>query len=170
MSKKSRHLRLSLWQEIIYFMLVAIAPVIITSIEVFQSHSSVFQITFSSIGCLLLLVIIFRRFIFRSYIDKLREKSILLEHDYSINVGDEDLCKRQWAICNMIQYIYNIIVIVLSIILAYFLMTAIHDQIIQFRGASLLILLFVLGAILFKLVCFIILYKSTFKDDKTNEE
>lgn len=164
MTSKSRHLRLHLWQELVYFMLVAIAPAVVTCIEVFQSHSSVFKVTFSSIGCLLLLVIVLRRFVFRGYIDKLREKSVLLEHDYSINVGDENLCKREWAVCNMIQYIYSIIVLVLSIVLSYFLMTAISEQIIQFRGASLLILLFVLGAVLFKLICYVVIYKSTTKD------
>lgn len=169
MSSKSRHLRLHIWQEIVYFLLVAIAPAIVTSIEVFQSHSTVFKITFSSLGCLLLLVIILRRFIFRDYVDKLRDESARLEHDYSIHVGDETLCKRQWCICNMVQYVYHIVVLIISIVIAYFLMTAISQQIIQFRGASLLILLFVLGAILFKFICYIVMYQSTMKEVKHEE-
>lgn len=145
-------------------MLVAIAPAVVTCIEVFQSHSSVFKITFSSIGSLLLLVIILRRFVLRNYIDKLKEKTVLLEHDYSIKVGDQNLCKRQWAINNMIQYIYSIIVMVLSIALAYFLLAAVYEQVIQFRGAALLMLLFVLLAVVFKLACYIVIYRSTLKD------
>ena len=165
MTNKSRHLKLHLWQEIIYFLLVAIAPAIVTSIEVFSTHNSVFQITFSSVGCLLLLVLILKKFVFHNYIEKLREKCVLLEHDYSINNGDQNLCKRSWTVCNMIMYIYHIIVLLLSIVLLYFLLTAVSDGIMAFRGASLLILLFVLGAIVFKLVCYIVMYKSTLKDE-----
>lgn len=164
MTIKSRHLRLSLWQEIVYFMLVAIAPTIVTSIEVFSSHNTPFQITFTSVGCLLLVVIILKRFVFRNWINKLNEKCVLLEHDYSINCGDQNLCKREWAVCNMIQYVYNIIVLLLSIVLLYFLLSAISSGIMAFRGASILILLFVLSAIIFRLVCYIIMYKSTTKE------
>ena len=119
MAAKSRHLRLHLWQEIIYFLLVIIAPAVITGVEVFSSHSSIFKITFSSIGCLLLLVIIVRKFVLRNWINKLSEKCILLEHDYSINNGDQNLCKRQWAICNMIQYIYSIAIICILTLLSF---------------------------------------------------
>ena len=164
MSAKSRHLRLHLWQEIIYFMLVAIAPSVVTGVEVFSSHNSVFKITFSSIGCILLLVIILKKFVFHNWIDSLREKCILLEHDYSINNGDQDLCKRQWAVLNMIQYIYNIIVLLLSVFLLYSLLTAVSEGIIAFRGAALLILLFVLVAIVFRLACYLAMYKSTTKE------
>lgn len=162
---KSRHLRLRLWQEIIYFILVAIAPAVVTGIEVFESHSSIFKVTFSSIGCILLVVIILKRFVLRNWIDKLRQKCVLLEHDYSINNGDPNLCKREWSICNMIQYVYSIIVVLLSIFLLYFLLSAISEGIIAFRGASLLILLFVLVAIVFRLACYIAIYKSTMKED-----
>ena len=164
MAIKSRHLRLHLWQEIIYFSLVAIAPAVVTSIEVFSSHNSVFKITFSSVGCLLLLVMILKKFVFHNWIDKLREKCILLEHDYSINNGDQNLCKRQWAICNMIQYAYSVIVLLLSVFLLYFLLTAVSEGVIAFRGASLLILLFVLAAIIFRLACYLTMYRSTLKD------
>lgn len=165
MATKSRHLRLRLWQEIVYFLLVAIAPAVVTGVEIFSSHSTPFKITFSSIGCLLLLVIILKKFVFHNWIDKLRDKCVLLEHDYSINNGDQNLCKRQWSVCNIIQYVYNILVILLSVVLLYFLLTAVSEGIMAFRGASLLILLFVLAAIVFRLVCYIVMYRSTIKDD-----
>ena len=167
---KSRHLRLHIWQEIVYFLLVAVAPAAVTCVEVFQSHNSMFQITFSSIGSILLLVIILRRFVLRNWIDKVREKCVLLEHDYSIDVGNQSLCKRQWAINNMILYIYSTTVLVLSVVLAYFLLNAIYEQVIQFRGAAVLILFFVLIAVVFKLACYIAMYKSTTKAEVEDEK
>ena len=42
-------LKIPLWVEIVYFALVAVVPATIAALEIFQSHSSAFKITFSSI-------------------------------------------------------------------------------------------------------------------------
>lgn len=152
---KSRRLKLHFWQELIFFILVTVVPVIIAGCEVFSSHSSIFKITFSSIGSILLIIIITRKFILHNYIKKLQNECIALEHDYSINVGDENLCKHRWAICNIIIYAYNAIVTILSVILAVLVVNALYDQLLQFKGAALIILCSTIIGLLWKLICYL---------------
>ena len=166
---KSKSLRLKLWQEIIYFIFIAIAPVVVVGCEVFSSHSTPFKITFSAIGSVLLVIVILRKFVFNNYIKRLQDECVQLEHDYSINVGDEDLCKRKWTICNLVIYIYHSLVVILSLILAYTFITALSEQLITFRGASMLILGSVLLALMFKLFCYLRIYLSTKKANKEED-
>lgn len=165
---KSRKLKLHLWQELIFFILVGIVPIVVAGCEVFSSHSSVFQITFASIGSLLLTIIVVRKFILHGYIKKLQDECVSLEHDYSINVGDENLCRRRWAVCSMIIYAYNAIVTILAVILAVLITNALYDQLLQFKGAALIILCSTIAGLLWKFVCYLCILR-THKENKNEE-
>lgn len=141
MSKvKVEKLKLKLWQELLYLLFVMVIPIIISGIEIFGSHSTPFKITFSSVGCILIAAIIIRKFVFKSYIAKLQEKCLMNEHDYEIDVGDKDKLKKTWATYNMIILAYHAIVMLLSLMLAWLFISALADQLVQFKGAATIIL------------------------------
>lgn len=147
---KAKKLKQPLWQELVYLALVGVAPIVITCIELFQSHSTMFKWSFASIGAILISYIVLRRFIINEKIKKAKVEILQIEHDYSLNIGDESLAKQKWKHLNLIVYIYNAIMVLLAMALIYLFVTALVDGLIAFKGAVLFILLFVLAGMIFK--------------------
>lgn len=169
MSKvKVDKLKLSLWQELLYLLFVMVIPIVISACEIFSSHSTVFKITFSSVGCLLITVIVIRKFVLKSHISKLQEKCLMNEHDYEIDVGNKDKLQKTWAIYNMIILAYHAIVMLLSLILAWLFVEALADQLIQFKGAATIILASVLIGIAVRFIFFAVMANSKEEDDGEN--
>lgn len=152
---KAKKLKCKLWQELIYLALVMIAPIIITSIELFQSHSTVFKWSFASIGSIIICYIIIRKFVINEKIQKAKQEIIAIEHDYSLNIGDEKLAKQKWKHLNLIVYIYNAIMVLLWMALIYLFVQALIDGLIAFKGAALLILVFVFAGMVFKCIMYL---------------
>lgn len=159
--KKVPKLRLKLWEEIIYTLLVVGAPTVITCIELFQTHSTVLKISMTSVGALLITLIVIKKFFINNKILKLKERITLLEHDYSIEVGNAENCKSQWATYNLLIFIYNAVCVIVALVLLILFINALVDGLIAFKGAALLILLFSLLGILFKISCYLAFAKST---------
>ena len=147
---KAKKLKQSLWQELVYLALVGVAPIVITCIELFQSHSAMFKWSFASIGAILISYIVLRKFIINEKIKKAKAEILQIEHDYSLNIGDEALAKQKWKHLNLIVYIYNAIMVLLAMALVYLFVTALVDGLIAFKGAVLFILFFVLAGMIFK--------------------
>lgn len=145
-------LKLSLWQELLYLLFVMVIPIVVSAMEIFSSHSTPFKITFSSIGCLLITVILIRKFVFKSKIEKLQSKCVLDEHDYEIDVGNKDKIRANWARKNMIILAYHAIVMILTLILAWLFIGALADQLVKFKGAALIILVSCLIGIITRFV------------------
>ena len=141
---KARELKLPLWQDLIYMMFVFVGPVIITCLELFQSHSSALKWSFASIGSLLIVLIITKKYIFNSTLNKYKQEIFNLEHDYSIATGDDNLIIAKWRKYNLILYSINAISILLSTILVAVFVHALSDGLIAFAGAAVLILFFVI--------------------------
>lgn len=156
-------LRLTWWQELLYLLFVMVIPVVIASCEIFSSHDTVFKITFSSIGSVLLAAVLVRKFVFKSKIEKLQAKCVLNEHDYEIDVGDKDKLRKTWAIYNILILVYHAVVLVLSMLLAWLFITALADQLIQFKGAATIILCSGLLGLIVKFIIFAAMTRS--KDD-----
>lgn len=152
---KAKKLKQPLWQELVYLALVGVAPIVITCIELFQSHSTFFKWSFASIGAILITYIIIRKFIINEKIKKAKAEILQIEHDYSLNIGDESLAKQKWKHLNLIVYIYNAIMVLLAMALVYLFVTALVDGLIAFKGAILLILLFVLAGMIFKIITYL---------------
>ena len=147
---KAKKLKQPLWQELVYLALVGVAPIVITCIELFQSHSTLFKWSFASIGAILIAYVVIRKFIINEKIKKAKAEILQIEHDYSLNIGDEALAKQKWKHLNLVIYIYNAIMVLLAMALIYLFITALADGLIAFRGAALFILLFVLAGMIFK--------------------
>ena len=152
---KAKKLKQPLWQELVYLALVGVAPIVITCIELFQSHSTFFKWSFASIGAILITYIIIRKFIINEKIKKAKAEILQIEHDYSLNIGDESLAKQKWKHLNLIVYIYNAIMVLLAMALVYLFVTALVDGLIAFKGAILFILLFVLAGMVFKIITYL---------------
>lgn len=164
---KAKKLKSAWWQELIYLALVMIAPIVITAIELFQSHSTMFKWSFASIGGILICYIIIRKFIINEKIRKAKEEIIAIEHDYSLNIGDEKLARQKWKHLNLIVYLYNAIMVLLWMALIYLFVQALVDGLVAFRGAALLILIFVFVGMVFK--CFTYL-GAEFEDDDNESD
>lgn len=160
-----KKLKLSLWQEILYLVFVMLVPIVISCIEIFSTHSTPFKITFSSIGCVLITIILVKKFVFKAKIEQLQNKVLMDEHDYEIDVGNKEKLRKHWAISNIIILCYNAVVIILSIILAWLFISALADQIIQFKGASTVILVSCLIGIILKFIFYVLILN---KKEDTN--
>lgn len=163
----AKKLKLPIWQDIIYLICVAVAPIVITCLELFSSHSTVFKVTFSSIGALLITIMVIKRFVINNKIENIRKETFALEHDYSIAVGDEKLIKAKWKKCKLILYIYDATIVLISLLLATLFVTAITEGLIAFKGAILAILLSVFSGISFKIICYL---TAIFEKEQNNEK
>lgn len=152
---KSKNLKMPLWQDLVYMAFVAIAPIVICCLELFESHSSVFKITFASLGALLVTFIVIKKYVLKSYFSRVQAEILQLEHDYSISVGNDTLIENKWKKLKLICYITNAITVVLAMLLTSLFVTALVDGLIAFKGAVLLILAFVLVGIVFKIICYL---------------
>lgn len=152
---KAKKLKQPLWQELVYLALVMVAPIVITCIELFQSSSTIFQWSFASIGAILVTYIVIRKFIINERIKRARDEIVQIEHDYSLNIGDDKLAKQKWKHLNLVIYIYNAIMVLLAMALIYLFVTALADGLIEFKGAILFILLFVLAGMVFKAITYL---------------
>lgn len=167
---KAKKIKQPLWQELVYSALVAVAPIVITCIELFQSHSTFFKWSFASIGAILVTYIVIRKFIINDKIKKAKAEILQIEHDYSLNIGNEKLAKQKWKHLNLIIYIYNALMVILSMALIYLFVTALADGLIAFKGAVLFILLFVLAGMIFKAVTYLGAEFEEVEEDASNEE
>lgn len=167
---KAKKLKQPLWQELVYLALVGVAPIVITCIELFQSHSTIFKWSFASIGAILITYIVLRKFIINEKIKKAKAEILQIEHDYSLNIGDEALAKQKWKHLNLVVYIYNAIMVLLVMALVYLFVTALVDGLIAFKGAVLFILLFVLAGMIFRACTYLGAEFEDVEEETSNEE
>lgn len=158
-------LKLPLWQDIVYLVFVALIPIVLTAIELFGSSSSLFKWSFASVGSIFITYAVIRRFILVNKIKELKSKCVMLEHDYSIEVGNKRYIEYQWKKYNFYLYLYNAINMLLVVILTYIFISALTTNLIAFRGASTLILASVLVGLIFKVITFAISIKSEETDE-----
>lgn len=166
---KSRVLKMPLWQDIIYMALVFVGPIVVTCLELFESHSTPFKWSFASIGALLTTVIVIRKYLFANKLKRYEQECYDLEHDYSIANGNDDLIIARWKKCKMILYAINALEVLLSLGLAVLFVKALVDGLIAFKGAITLIFLLVLVGMLFKMCCYIDLGEIKGEDNEEGE-
>ena len=166
---KSRVLKMPLWQDIVYMALVLVGPIVVTCLELFESHSTPFKWSFASIGSLLVTAIIIRKYLFASKLKRYEQECYDLEHDYSIANGNDDLIIARWKKCKMILYAINALEVLLSLGLAVLFVKALVDGLVAFKGAITLIFLLVLVGMLFKMCCYIDLGDAEGEDDEKGE-
>ena len=166
---KSRVLKMPLWQDIVYMALVLVGPIVVTCLELFESHSTPFKWSFASIGSLLVTAIIIRKYLFASKLKRYEQECYDLEHDYSIANGNDDLIIARWKKCKMILYAINALEVLLSLGLAVLFVKALVDGLVAFKGAITLIFLLVLVGMLFKMCCYIDLGDVEGEDDEKGE-
>lgn len=159
---KARNLKQPLWQELIYLTFVMIIPTVITCIELFQSHSIIFKWSFASVGSVLIVYIVIRKFIINEKIHKAKQEIVQIEHDYSLKIGDEKLARQKWKRLNLRVYVYNVIMVLLWMVLIYLFVQALVDGLIAFKGAALFILGFVLVGMIFRCITYL---GAEFEDD-----
>lgn len=152
-----KRLKTPLWLNLVYFIFVIVVPAIITALELFQSRNTIFKWSFASIGSILLLTIVLKKFVFKNKITKLEQKIILLEHDYNINVGDKHKIFTYWKRYTILLNSFTLLITLLSTILGWMFVTALANGLIAFRGAMAFILLFVIIGITFKIIAYMFL-------------
>jgi len=148
-------LKLKLWQELMYLFFVAIVPIGVASAEVFTSPSKAFSISFSFIGAALIAFLCIKKFLLNDKLKALKDECRMLEHDYSINVGNSNLTRLKWGRCNAIIYAVNIVMITLVAVLLVMFITGLTNELIKFKGASILIFISVTIALILKVIFYI---------------
>lgn len=161
-------LKLPLWQELIYLVFVAVAPIVITCLELFQSHSTAFKISFASVGAVLITYSTIKKYVLANYINKLKQKIVLLEHDYSTANGNPSYIKQQWKTYNCIIYLLQVTQVALVMIVAYMFIMALVGQLIAFKGAATLIVSSIVIAMIFKAICYLSLKVGDTNAEESN--
>lgn len=149
-----KKLKTPLWVEIVYFLLIFVTPVVITCLELFQSKSTMFKWSFTSIGLILMVLIILKKYVFKNNIKRMEDKLVLLEHDFSIDNGNKEKIFVIWKQYKLILNALDLLSTLLSSILAWLFITALSTGLIAFKGAMSLICLTVIVAITFKLLSY----------------
>lgn len=167
---KARKLKMPLWQDLVYMALVCIAPIVITCIELFNSHSAPFKWSFASIGAILVTFIVIKKYLLNNQIDKLKKEVFACEHDYSVGASDDKLTEAKWRKAKLILYAYNAVTVLLSLVLVYLFVTALVDGLIAFKGAVTFILLFVIAGMIFKATCYASGVYEEEEEDTSNEQ
>ena len=163
-------LKIAWWQEILYYIFVGIIPIVLAGCEIFSSHSSIFKISFASVSAVLLAAIVIKKFVFDEKIKKLENDCTLLEHDYSIDVGNKEYIESSWATKKVIVYAYNAVITILVLVLMWLFVRALSDQLVQFNGAMVLILTSVIVGCVIKLVCYAQYIKLEDKEETVTDE
>lgn len=167
---KPKTLHMPLWQELVYLCFIAVGPIVITSLELFTSHSSAFKWSFGTLALILMAVMIIKKFVLNNKIKDFKTKCVLLEHDYSIQVGNPTFIKLLWKKYNLYLYLYNTVTVSLALGLFYIFIMALLNQIIAFKGAATLIMISLIIGMIFKVITFAVALKTTNSEEGAENE
>lgn len=162
-----KKLKLPLWSEIIYLILTVITPIVFILIEAYKVPSDGFKATFTVFCAAIMSYILIRKFVINKYIDKLSSQCATVELNYQTGVGDAEKNKTLWVKNKIIEYIFNMVQIVLIGALILLVIWGVQSLGLKLKGTMLFIFLLYIAAFSFKIVMYITTF---YKKDKSNNE
>lgn len=160
-----KKLKLPLWSEIVYLLLTVVAPIVFVLVEAYKVPSDGFRATFTVFCAALIGYIMIRKFVVNKYIEKLSNQCTTIELNYQTGVGDPDKNKTLWVKNKIIEYVFNILQIILIGALMLLVIWGIQSLGLKLKGTMLFIFIIYIAAFAFKIV----MYITTFYKKDKNE-
>jgi hypothetical protein len=172
---KTPKLKMPLWQNIVYFLLTVIIPLVFVYVEVGLSKSTGFKVTFIFLTLILVIYEFLKKFIIKNQISKINADIVHLEHDYSNGIGESKLIKHNWLNRKLQEYLISSLSVVILMICTVLMINAIVSKLIQFKGAFIIICLCYFVAFIFKIITYSYekirdLLKKEVKSEETDGE
>lgn len=165
-----KKLKYPLWFNIIFSILTVAIPLIFIVVQGFNSPSTTFKVSFTMICAILLLWIFVRKFIIRKYEDKLQNRKASLEHDYELEIGNQQKAKWLWYNNEIILSIFNAIQVLLIGGLILLMAIGIESAAIKVKGLSFLITILYLIAYAIKFIVLLKLRGSELDEEVKDEQ
>ena len=141
-----------LWLKIVDGILTIGIPSLVTILEVKESSSVAYKLSFVSIMVLLVAWLFLDKFILKEFKTKLQSSVTTLELNYATGVGDKDKTLELWKKNKLLLIIMNSITLLLTGIIIYIVFYGLAKGILKFLGAYVIIALSYLASFITKAI------------------
>lgn len=150
-----KKLKLPLWADIIYLMLTIVAPIIFIVIEAHKVPSASFRITFTVCTTALMAYVMIRKFMIDRQLHKLSDQCAVVELNYQTGVGDPEKNKVLWVKNKVIEYVCNIIQIILFGAIILLTVWGLQSLGLKLKGTTIFICLLYIIAFTFRIIMYV---------------
>lgn len=141
-----------LWLKIVDGLLTLGLPALITILEIKESSSVTYKISFITILILLAAWLFLDKFVLKEFKTKLQSSVTTLELNYATGVGDKDKTLELWKKNKLLLIIMNSITLLLTGIIVYIVFYGLAKGVLKFLGAYLIIALSYLASFIIKAI------------------
>lgn len=175
MSKPNiKKLKYPLWYNIVFAILTVAIPLGLFVYECLSAaHTQagvVFKITFVGLTLAIIAWLFLNHFVIKKFKEKVRAKQLLLEHDYSAQVGNPDALKAMWYANERWLTLFEIAGVLLYGGLGALILIAVQSAIIKVKGILIIIAICYTIAYTIKYLLLILRKEATDETDNGAEE
>lgn len=139
-----------LWLKIVDGLLTLGLPALVTILEIKESSSVTYKISFVAILILLAIWLFLDKFVLKEFKTKLQSSVTTLELNYTTGVGDKVKTLELWKKHKLLLIIMNSITLLLTGIIVYIVFYGLAKGILKFLGAYIIIALSYLASFVIK--------------------
>ena len=163
MAKPSK-LRVPIWEQIIYLLLLIGGPLITIYVAAIVHCSNGKYISYLTVFVLgIIAFVIINNVLIKPWKIKLKSQISTLELNYQTKVGSAEDTKRMWLSLNLKMFLWDAIFIFFLAVGLWYLLSGMVTWVEHIKKYLTIMLLFILVALIFRIVCFIV--KSWKKKD-----
>ena len=175
MSKPNiKKLKYPLWYNIVFAILTVAIPLGLFVYECLSAaHTQagvVFKVTFVGLTLAIIAWLFLNHFVIKKFKEKVRAKQLLLEHDYSAQVGNPDALKAMWYANERWLTLFEIAGVLLYGGLGALILIAVQSAIIKVKGVLIIIAICYTIAYTIKYLLLILRKEATDETDNGAEE
>ena len=175
MSKPNiKKLKYPLWYNIVFAILTVAIPLGLFVYECLSAaHTQagvVFKVTFVGLTLAIIAWLFLNHFVIKKFKEKVRAKQLLLEHDYSAQVGNPDALKAMWYANERWLTLFEIAGVLLYGGLGALILIAVQSAIIKVKGILIIIAICYTIAYTIKYLLLILRKEATDETDNRTEE
>lgn len=175
MSKPNiKKLKYPLWYNIVFAILTVAIPLGLFVYECLSAaHTQagvVFKITFVGLTLAIIAWLFLNHFVIKKFKEKVHAKQLLLEHDYSAQVGNPDALKAMWYANERWLTLFEIAGVLLYGGLGALILIAVQSAIIKVKGILIIIAICYTIAYTIKYLLLILRKEATDETDNGAEE
>lgn len=175
MSKPNiKKLKYPLWYNIVFAILTVAIPLGLFVYECLSAaHTQagvVFKVTFVGLTLAIIAWLFLNHFVIKKFKEKVRAKQLLLEHDYSAQVGNPDALKAMWYANERWLTLFEIAGVLLYGGLGALILIAVQSAIIKVKGVLIIIAICYTIAYTIKYLLLIMRKEATDETDNGAEE
>lgn len=175
MSKPNiKKLKYPLWYNIVFAILTVAIPLGLFVYECLSAaHTQagvVFKVTFVGLTLAIIAWLFLNHFVIKKFKEKVRAKQLLLEHDYSAQVGNPNALKAMWYANERWLTLFEIAGVLLYGGLGALILIAVQSAIIKVKGILIIIAICYTIAYTIKYLLLILRKEATDETDNRTEE